>query len=571
MSAARPGSGQRSHIVTVALEDYYHVGAFNRLVQRGEWYRFESRLELGARRTLDLLDAHGVSATFFALGWVADTMPELVAEIAGRGHEIASKGYYHRDITQMSPGEFVDDLARAREALQRASGRRILGYRVAGKWLQPEDLWVLDVLAGEGYTYDSSLAPIFRQYAAQPWRRFAHTHTSAEGSLTEFPISSMRIAGLTLPIGGGNYLRQLPSWLVRAGTERFVADQQSPFVLYFHTWELDPDQPRITAASAPQQLRHYRNLERMPERLSWFFDNWKFASVGDYLGNGPAAPMTYTTPIAEHRASRVATKSVSAGTERVPITVVVPCFNEELILPYLANTLRSVEARMSQGYALRFVFVDDGSSDGTGRALHQIFGDWPGSVIVHLVSNSGVAAAILHGIKHSSTEIVCSIDCDCTYDPHELERMIPLLGDGVAMVTASPYHPDGLVRNVAKWRLFLSRGVSRLYRRVMHNQLSTYTSCFRVYRRGVVQGITLDRGGFLGVTELLGRLDLAGHRIVEYPTTLEVRMLGRSKLRVLRAIGGHLGLLAKLVLMRLARTRQQGAMAAHGGVDQSAR
>ena len=119
------------------------------------------------------------------------------------------------------------------------------------------------------------------------------------------------------------------------------------------------------------------------------------------------------------------------------------------------------------------------------------------------------------------------------------------------MVTASPYHPEGLVRNVPAWRLFLSRGVSILYRRVMHNQLATYTSCFRVYRRSAVERIRLTRGGFLGVTELLGRLDLAGHRVVEFPATLEVRMLGRSKLRVIRAVGGHLTLLAKLAILRL--------------------
>ena len=184
------------HIITVALEDYFHVGAFNRLVQRGEWYRFESRLEQGARRTLDLLDARGVKATFFALGWVADTMPELVREIAERGHEIASKGYYHRHITQMTPGEFVDDLARAREALERASGRRVHGYRVAHESLRPEDLWVLDVLVGEGYSYDSSIAPRGRRFANEPFRRFVHRHESGSGALWEFPISSIRIAGL---------------------------------------------------------------------------------------------------------------------------------------------------------------------------------------------------------------------------------------------------------------------------------------------------------------------------------------------------------------------------------------
>jgi dolichol-phosphate mannosyltransferase len=143
------------------------------------------------------------------------------------------------------------------------------------------------------------------------------------------------------------------------------------------------------------------------------------------------------------------------------------------------------------------------------------------------------------------------MDCDCTYDPHELGRMIPLLTDDVDVVTASPYHPAGKVKNVPQWRLFLSKGLSRLYRLVLRQRLHTYTSCFRVYRRRATVGVTLQRGGFFGVTEMLGRLDLAGHRIVEYPTTLEARVLGRSKMKILQTIGGHLTLLAHFIRLRL--------------------
>jgi hypothetical protein len=143
------------------------------------------------------------------------------------------------------------------------------------------------------------------------------------------------------------------------------------------------------------------------------------------------------------------------------------------------------------------------------------------------------------------------MDCDCTYDPHELGRMIPLLTEDVDVVTASPYHPLGTVRNVSRWRLFLSKSLSRLYRVVLRQKLHTYTSCFRVYRRQSTAGITVERGGFFGVAEMLGRLDLAGRRIVEYPATLEARMIGRSKMKVLRTITGHLSLLLHLVQLRL--------------------
>jgi dolichol-phosphate mannosyltransferase len=143
------------------------------------------------------------------------------------------------------------------------------------------------------------------------------------------------------------------------------------------------------------------------------------------------------------------------------------------------------------------------------------------------------------------------MDCDCTYDPHEFGRMIPLLSQDVDIVTASPYHPLGTVKNVPQWRLFLSKRLSQLYRLVLHQKLFTYTSCFRVYRRQSTLGVPVLRGGFFGVAEMLGALDLAGCRIVEYPATLESRVLGQSKMKVLRTITGHLGLLAHFVAARL--------------------
>ena len=143
------------------------------------------------------------------------------------------------------------------------------------------------------------------------------------------------------------------------------------------------------------------------------------------------------------------------------------------------------------------------------------------------------------------------MDCDCTYDPHELGNMVPLLSDGVDMVTASPYHKRGGVRNIPEWRLFLSKGASFLYRRVLQAKLDTYTSCFRVYRRSSVVDLQVQEKGFLGVAELLGKLDLRGGRIVEHPAVLEVRLFGFSKMKTARTIFGHLNLLSRLSKERL--------------------
>jgi polysaccharide deacetylase family protein (PEP-CTERM system associated) len=548
------------HVLTIALEDYFHVTPLQTVVSQDRWYRFEPRLEASTRRTLDLLDECGARATFFVLGWVADAAPELVREVAARGHEVASKGYYHRDL-RLGREAFREDAVRAREALERATGRRVLGYRLAQRWLRPSDLWVLEVLAQAGYVYDSSLRLVFRTYAREPWRQFPHEVTVGEHSLLEVPLSSMRVLGLDVPIAGGNYFRQFPHSLVKRAVAHWDRHYDSPFVMYFHTWELDPDQPRINGVPLRQQIRQYRNLRKMPAMVRYYLETYHFTSVAEFFelgGDVPAdelaEPGDITLPSGAARA--VAALAVPRGERtRTPVAVVVPCYNEQESLPYLANTLRSVVTELEDRYRFSFIFVDDCSADRTWQTLETVFGAEPGCTLIRHDRNCGVAAAIQTGLGAATADIVCSMDCDCTYDPHELGRMIPLLTDDVDVVTASPYHPEGKVRNVPSWRLFLSKGLSRMYRVVLRQKLHTYTSCFRVYRRQAVVGITVQRGGFFGVAEMLGRLDLAGRRIVEFPTTLEARMLGRSKMKVLRTIAGHLSLLTQLVRLRLIRAR----------------
>jgi glycosyltransferase involved in cell wall biosynthesis len=200
---------------------------------------------------------------------------------------------------------------------------------------------------------------------------------------------------------------------------------------------------------------------------------------------------------------------------------------------------------------VQVILVDDASVDATWATLTRLFDAEPDTRCYRHPKNGGVAAAILTGIRHATTPVVCSIDCDCTYDPHELGTMIPLLTDAVDVVTASPYHPAGTVNNVPAWRLLLSRTASRLYRVVFRHRLHTYTSCFRVYRRGVMADIQVRRGGFIGVAEMLGHLEQAGARIVEYPTTLDARLMGYSKMNVARTAVGHLALMVRLAGARL--------------------
>lgn len=264
--------------------------------------------------------------------------------------------------------------------------------------------------------------------------------------------------------------------------------------------------------------------------------------------------------VSNHRAlHRPPTASATANATGYR-SIVVPCFNEELVLPYLANTLRSVEEALSHEYTLYFIFVDDGSSDGTWHSLQQQFGAQRNCLLVRHLENRGVAATILTGIRAAETDIVCSIDCDCTYDPHELKNMLPLLSAGVDLVTASPYHPQGKILNVPSWRLLLSKAASFLYRCVLPQRLYTYTSCFRVYRRKTITDLTLREQGFLGVAELVGQLGLRNAHIVEHPAVLAVRVLGYSKMKVLQTVLGHLRLLTRLLLQRATGRKKSQAI-----------
>jgi glycosyltransferase involved in cell wall biosynthesis len=379
-------------------------------------------------------------------------------------------------------------------------------------------------------------------------RRVAHqVHTDGK-AIWEFPYATLDLGLVQLPISGGNYIRQIPFTLMRHAIRSWHRQAEQPFMFYFHVWELDPEQPRISAASRLNRVRHYRKLDKMEWILNENLAAYDCTSVADHLGlkqeievESPENAIDFTQAKKQSRRQRTNT----------PITIVIPCYNEKESLSYLANTLRSVEQDLNDnGYAPNVIFVDDKSKDGTLRLLNELFGKHKNVRIIEHETNMGVAAGIMTGIGAADTEIVCSMDCDCTYDPHELVKMLPLMNDGVDLVTASPYHRDGGVRNVPSWRLFLSRGASFLYRRVLRSKLDTYTSCFRVYRKNAFIDLELTENGFLGVAEMLGRVDLAGGTIVEFPAVLEVRLFGFSKMKTAKTIVGHLKLLSRLVISR---------------------
>lgn len=232
------------------------------------------------------------------------------------------------------------------------------------------------------------------------------------------------------------------------------------------------------------------------------------------------------------------------------LSVVVPCYNEAESMPQLLAALARLQVQLAP-MSLELVLVDDGSSDTTWNLLCDNLKSRKDVQLVRHEQNRGIAAAIDSGIRAASSEVVASIDADCTYDPSQLAAMLPLMQDDVDLVVASPYHPQGAVIGVPKWRLAISQMASRLYALVLRNKLYTYTSCFRLYRRSAVLSLPTQQPGFVGVVEMLCQIDARGGRVVEAPAILTVRAFGQSKMKVVRATLAHLQLLAQASLQRL--------------------
>lgn len=536
--------GKRCHLLGISLEDYFHVGAFRKLIRRGHWNRFESSLEAATNKTLALLDEYDAKATFFTLGWVAENLPELVRHAAERGHEIANSGFSHRGVADLDAHALRDDLLRGHEAIERATGRAPRGTRIPD-WLRERELWALDVVAGLGYAYDSSFRPLGSDCRSRSARRFPFDHVSGGRRLREFPVPTARVGTWLVPIGGGNWVRQLPQWFVRQAIDRWHRTQPAPFSLYVHVWELAQAQPRITAASWLTSVRHYRNLDLVERSLRRLLARHPFASFAEYL-ELPESPATAPPPAQLARENIRLQPEPAAHTPRTPVSVVIPCYNESATLPYLLKSLTAVSAELRHRYQLSFVFVDDGSSDDTWPVLQSLAARRGDCHLVRHPQNRGCAQAVQSGLVAAPDEFVVSMDADCTYDPLQVTALLTELEAGADLVTASPYHPRGRVSNVPRWRLLLSRTLSALYAWRLNTDIHTYTACFRAYRRSRFANVQLAHGGFLGIAEVMARALLGGLTVVEVPATLEVRLLGHSHIKVLRTIAGHLRLLVEL-------------------------
>jgi polysaccharide deacetylase family protein (PEP-CTERM system associated) len=276
--------------MSIDVEDYFHVSVFDGIVPRSMWGSMESRVCANTHRLLDIFDEYGVKSTFFILGWVAERFPELVHNIANRGHEIASHGYAHRLVYDQTRTAFRDDVHRAKALLEDAAGVAVEGFRAPSYSITPMSLWALDVLIEEGYRYDASIFPIRHdRYGIPVSARHPYPIERPNGTVMEVPGSTVRVGPLNLPVAGGGYFRILPYKWTRWGIARMNQREQRPAVFYLHPWEIDPQQPRLTAGLLGK-FRHYRNLDQTEARLRALLRDFSFGPVKALLTASPGVP-----------------------------------------------------------------------------------------------------------------------------------------------------------------------------------------------------------------------------------------------------------------------------------------
>jgi polysaccharide deacetylase family protein (PEP-CTERM system associated) len=269
--------------MTIDVEDYFHVSAFEGVIDRSQWDRFESRVCANTERLLEMFDAAGIRSTFFVLGWVAERFPQLVRRLANGGHEIASHGYAHRLIYNQTPDAFREDVRRAKGILESIAGAAVHGYRAPSYSITTRSLWAIDVLIEEGYTYDSSIFPIRHdRYGIPDSPRHPYWLERASGKILEAPATTTTFGPLNVPVAGGGYFRLFPYRLTRWGLARVNRLEQRPAVFYLHPWEIDPAQPRLRA-SMLSGFRHYNNLDKTETRLRRLLQDFRFGTMRQVL------------------------------------------------------------------------------------------------------------------------------------------------------------------------------------------------------------------------------------------------------------------------------------------------
>ena len=272
-----------TNALTIDVEDYFQVSAFAPHIARSDWDRRECRVERNVARILEMLAVHQIKATFFTLGWIAERYPALVRMIVAQGHELASHGYGHQRVSDLSRADFCADIERAKGILEDLSSSPVQGYRAPSFSISASNLWALDCLAQAGYRYSSSIYPIHHDHYGMPDApRFAHR---VDSGLIEIPVTTLRVLSRNLPSSGGGYFRLLPYAVSRWMLRQVNSVDREAAIFYFHPWEIDVEQPRIAGISAKTRFRHYLNLGRMETRLQHLLADFTWGRMDEiFLG-----------------------------------------------------------------------------------------------------------------------------------------------------------------------------------------------------------------------------------------------------------------------------------------------
>ncbi len=271
--------------LTVDVEDYYHVSAFESYIHTDEWTYLPSRVEASTNKIIGILDKYGAKATFFVLGCIAEENPALIREIYNNGHEIACHGYAHRLAYRMSPAEFRADVRRAKSVIEDTIGVGVSGFRATSFSFTASNLWCLDVLIEEGFLYDSSIFPVYHAHYGIPnWQRFPHIISRNSGCIYELPPSTIRLFKNNVPIAGGAYLRLFPLSLIKMGIRRINKVESRAAVIYIHPWEIDDNQPRFKL-SRLTRIRHYAKLNGVEDKIKNILREFEFGRISDVINN----------------------------------------------------------------------------------------------------------------------------------------------------------------------------------------------------------------------------------------------------------------------------------------------
>ncbi len=266
--------------ISFDVEDYFQVSAFEKQIDPANWDSYECRIESNVEIILEVLQTHkDTKATFFILGWVAERYPHLVKKISALGHEVASHGYNHQRIVNMTREGFRADIQASKSLLEDLTGKAVTGYRAPSFSLAPSTLWAVDELAEAGYQYSSSVNPVPHDLYGMP--DAPRTPFLWHNGLIELPVTTLSLMNKRFPCSGGGFFRLYPYSVFKKGLQTAESQLDGPVIFYLHPWELDPQQPRVSGASAKSRFRHYLNLEKTRPRLEKLLHDFDWNTISD--------------------------------------------------------------------------------------------------------------------------------------------------------------------------------------------------------------------------------------------------------------------------------------------------